>query len=50
MLKAGGTILTPLLHMAKSCSLFYSWDMNIHYVVEPSLSLSESGMLFNSLK
>jgi hypothetical protein len=24
MLKAGGTILTPLLHMAKSCSLFYS--------------------------
>ena len=35
MLKAGGTILTPLLHMAKSCSLFYSWDMNIHDVVEP---------------
>ena len=22
-------------HMAKSCSLFYSWDMNIHDVVEP---------------
>jgi hypothetical protein len=24
-------------HMAKTCSLFYSWDMNIHDVVEATL-------------